>query len=68
MTAYSIPKDLKYYYTRVGDVIEAFDDVSPETAQGFRDKLESRVKSPFELLRNLIMTMIIAKRKRINLP
>ena len=70
MTAYSTPKDLEYYYTRVRDVIDSFDDFgdgSPETAQEFREERESRVKSPFEILRNLTMTMKIAKRKKTNL-
>ena len=44
MCEYNTPKDLEYYYTRVEDVIDSFDDFgdgSPETAQKFRDKLES---------------------------
>ena len=68
MTAYSTPKDLEDYYKDIEAVIDNLSVSSPETAKQFTDKLNRSTESPFKFLYRLAMKIVIAKRKRINLP
>lgn len=68
MCEYSTTRDTEYYYRIVDDVATYLSDTAPKTAKDFKGAIENKSKSPFMLVRHMVMKLIQAKNKKINLP
>jgi hypothetical protein len=67
MCEYGNQKDIDHFYAAVGDLVDSLAEISPDTAATFKSQIESRDKSPFEILRKMTRRLIISKTTRTTL-